>query len=367
MKMMVPALVALAFGVASAAQAQSPAAAVIVQAVELTEIVEEARLTGRVEAIEAVDIRARVQGFLQAATFEPGALVRAGEPLFTIEPDLYDTRVAAARAELSGAEAALRQAQRTLDRNRELADRGTVSAAALDEATAAAESADARVEAAAVALRQAELELSYAQIASPISGRIGQALFSTGALVGPDSGPLARVVQLDPVRVAFAITEGEITDLRNEALRDGRSPDPDALSLTLRLPNGDIYDRDGRFEFVGAEVDPGTGTVSLRAVFENPDQILIPNQFVTVIARRGRPEMLPVAPQTAILQDREGRFVYVLNDDDTVSTRRIRTGPRAERGWAVTEGLEEGDWIVVSGVQRLRDGAAVQASREDRP
>ncbi|MFN3613417.1 MAG: efflux RND transporter periplasmic adaptor subunit [Rubrimonas sp.] len=351
--------------VATAAMAQAPAPAVIVRAVQTAEIIDEARLTGRVEAIEAVDIRARVQGFLQSTDFAPGALVGAGDPLFVIEPDLYETRVAAARAELSGAEAALRQARRTLERNQELADRGTVSPAALDEAIASAESAEARVEAALVSLRQAELELSYTRIASPIAGRIGQSLFSVGALVGPDSGALARVVRLNPVRVAFSITEREITELRAQALAGGRQPDADALSLTLLLPNGEIYDREGRFEFVGAEVDQGTGTVQVRAVFDNPDQLLIPNQFVTVIARQGAAETLPVAPQTAILQDREGRFVYVLTDDDTVSVRRIRTGARAEGGWAVTEGLQAGELIVVSGVQRLRDGAAVQPSRRD--
>jgi membrane fusion protein (multidrug efflux system) len=361
------AFLAVAAAGGAVAQPQAPAPAVVVQAVQTADIIDEARLTGRVEAIDAVDIRARVQGFLQSTEFAPGALVGTGDPLFVIEPDLYETRVAAARAELSGAEAALRQAQRTLERNQELAERGTVSAAALDEATANAESAEAQVEAAAVALRQAQLELSYTRIASPIPGRIGQALFSTGALVGPDSGALARVVQLDPVRVTFSITEREITDLRTQAVAGGRRPDADGLLLTLRLPNGDIYDREGRFEFVGAEVDQGTGTVAVRAVFDNPDQILIPNQFVTVIARQGEAETLPVAPQTAILQDREGRFVYVLNDDDTVSARRIRTGPRTDGGWAVVDGLAAGELIVISGVQRLRDGAAVQPSRSDAP
>src|SRR3546814_6403086 len=132
--------------------------------------------------------------------------------------------------------------------------------------------------------------------------------------------------------------------------------------LTLRLPNGSEYPHNGRVEYAESEVDPQTGTVAIRLVFPNPDDLLLPNQFVTLLAREGEVPSLPVVPQTAVLQDRQGRFVYLLNDDSTVSQRRIETGTRVENGWAVSAGLSGGETVIVQGIQRLSDGIAVQPS-----
>ena len=344
-----------------AQQSAPPPPAVVVEKVEVQQVSDPARFTARVEAIETVDIRARVTGFLHAVTFKDGQPVKAGDTLFEIEPDQLDALVASARAQVARAEATRGSAERTLARNRDLFARKTVSQATLDDAQAAFDVAAADVQVAEAALNTAELNRSYASIAAPISGSIGRATFTVGNLVAPDSGSLARIVSLDPIRVAFAMSEGLLVTVRQQEAR-GSTIDPNALKFSLRLANGTEYDEPGRIEFVDDEVDPQTGTVTARAVFPNPHHILIPGQFVTLSVQEKATPNLPVIPQTAVLQDREGRFVYLLGKNNIVSQRRIDTGPRVGNGWAVTEGLTGGEQVVVQGVQRLAEGMTVQPS-----
>ncbi len=339
----------------------TPPPAVVIGKIEVQQVSNPMQFTARVEAIEAVDIRARVTGFLHSVTFKDGQVVKAGDTLFEIEPNELDALVASARAQVARAEATRTSAERTLARNRDLFARRTVSQAVLDEAQAAFDVAAADVQVAEATLNTAELNLSYARITAPISGSIGRATFTIGNLVGPDSGSLARIVSLDPIRVAFAMTEGLLVTVRQQQAGGG-TIDPDALKLSLRLANGTDYDEPGRVEFVENEVDPQTGTVTARAVFPNPNHVLIPGQFVTLSVQEKEVPSLPVVPQTAVLQDREGRFVYLLGNGNTVSQRRIKTGVRVGSGWAITEGLSGGEEVVVQGIQRLADGMTVQPS-----
>ncbi|WP_331372885.1 efflux RND transporter periplasmic adaptor subunit [Sinorhizobium chiapasense] len=343
-----------------ASQAMPPPA-VVVEKVEVQQVSNPARFTARIEAIDAVDIRARVTGFLRAVTFTDGQVVKAGDTLFEIEPDQLEASVASARAQLARAEATRKSAERTLARNRDLFARNTVSRAVLDDAQAAFDVAAADALVAEAALNTADLNLSYTRITAPISGSIGRAMFTVGNLVGPDSGSLARVASLDPIRVAFAMTEGLLVTARQQEA-GGSLLDPRAFKLSLRLANGTEYDEAGRIEFVENEVDPQTGTVTARAVFPNPHRVLIPGQFVTLLIEEKDIRKLPVVPQMAVLQDREGRFVYLLGQNNTVSQRRIDTGARISNGWAVTTGLSGGEQVVVQGIQRLADGMTVQPS-----
>ncbi|WP_349436962.1 efflux RND transporter periplasmic adaptor subunit [Pararhizobium sp. A13] len=335
--------------------------AVVVEKIKVQQVSNPARFTARVEAIAAVDIRARVTGFLRAVEFKDGQTVKAGDTLFEIEPDELEALVASARAQVARAEATRKSAEQTLVRNRNLNTQRTVSQAALEEAQAAFEIAAADVQVAEATLRTAELNLSYARIAAPISGNIGRATFTVGNLVGSDSGSLARIVSLDPMRVAFAMTEGLLVTFRQQEAGGGAF-DPDTLQLSLRLANGTEYDKPGRIEFVENEVDPQTGTVTARAVFPNPHRILVPGQFVTLYVQEKEMPRLPVVPQTAVLQDREGRFVYLLGANNTVSLRRIDTSARVGSGWAVNKGLDGGEQVVVQGIQRLAEGMTVQPS-----
>lgn len=337
---------------------QAPPPAVVVAEVTAEPVAPPAEFVGRVEAIRAVDVRARVQGYITEVAFEEGRTVNAGQALFVLDPAQYEAEMASAEARLAGARANAQEAERNLARTIELRRTNTAPQARVDEAEAAFHAARAEVQSAEAALRLAQLNMSYTRIEASISGRIGRALYTVGALVGPDSGALARIVQTDPLRVVFSITEGMIVDFRQAQLRGG-GMSPEGIVFRLRLPNGALYDAEGHIDFVASEVDPNTGTVAARVQFANPDGILLPGQFVTMIIAEREPERQPVAPFSAVQRDRQGAYVFVLAEDGRVAQRRIETGARLRQGWAVRAGLTEGETVVVQGTQRLRDGARV--------
>ncbi|MCM2505046.1 efflux RND transporter periplasmic adaptor subunit [Aureimonas altamirensis] len=343
----------------ASAQDGRPAAPVEVAVVEERSVDNAEAFIGRVEAIESVDIQARVQGFIEDVTFDGGEAVAAGDLLFRIEPAQYEAALAAARAQRSRAQAERQNAEQTFARTRELVQRNTLAQANLDEAEAALAAASANVEAASAQVQQAELDLSYTSISSPIDGRIGIPLITRGNLVGSGSGTLARVVQTDPVYVAFSLPEGVMVSLRQQYGQALDTIDPADIALGLRLPNGTDYGGNGRISFVSNEVDPQTGTLTLRATFENADRILLPGQFVTLHIGAADPEVRVFVPQTAVLRDREGAYVYVVDEGDTARQRRIETRERSDGGWFLDGGLAPGERVVVQGVQRLSDGAAV--------
>ena len=339
------------------APAQQPAPAVVVERIQVEEIAKPEDFTARVEAIDSVDIRARVEGFLQSIDFQPGQQVKANDLLFTIEPNQFQAQLASAQAELARAQATLTTASQSLQRTKELFGTRTISQAAMDKATEDFDIASANVTAAKATVSLAELNVSYTQIKAPIAGVISKSNFSVGSLINPSSGPLTRIVSLDPLRVAFSLAEGTLITFRQEQRFNEMPP---KLDLALRLANGTIFKGTGRLEYVDSEVNPQTGTVTVRAIFDNPDHVLVPGQFVTLIAKEQDAPRLPVVPQIAVLRDKEGPYVYLLGADDTVSMRRIDLGTRIATGWAVTEGLSAGDQVVVQGVQRLREGIKVQ-------
>ncbi|MFC0220201.1 efflux RND transporter periplasmic adaptor subunit [Pseudochelatococcus lubricantis] len=346
-----------------------PAPAVVVHAVESMIIAPANEYIARVEALEAVDLRARVSGFIEEIPFKPGAYLKQGDLLFKIEPALYEAAVAAAQAQLSRAVAARTQAANTLDRNTQLVNRNTVARTVVEDAQTAFDIAEADVAAARSALSKAELELSYTRISAPISGRIGQPAFTVGNFVDPNSGAIARLVQVDPIRVTFSASEADIVTMHQKGLENGRT-DRDGVDIALILPNNRAYAPPGRLEFIGPEVDPRTGTAAVRSIFPNPDGLLAPGQFVRVNLRDASPDEGPVVPQTAVLQDRQGRFVYVVGQDDVARQRRIDTGVKLGDGWHVRQGMQPGEKVVVQGAQRLSDGVAVQVVSEaagDRP
>ena len=337
--------------------ASQPAPAVVVERIRIEEVSKPEDFTARVEAIDSVDIRARVEGFLRSVDFQPGQEVKANDLLFEIEPDQFQAQLASAQAELARAQATLTTESQALQRTKELFTTRTISQAAMDKATEDFDIASANVTAAKATVSLAELNVSYTQIKAPIAGVISKSNFSVGSLISASSGPLTRIVSLDPLRVAFSLAEGTLITFRQEQ-RFGEMPPK--LDLALRLANGTIFKGTGRLEYVDSEVNPQTGTVTVRAIFDNPDHVLVPGQFVTLIAKEQDAPRLPVVPQIAVLRDKEGPYVYLLGADDTVSMRRIDLGTRIATGWAVTKGLSAGDQVVVQGVQRLREGIKVQ-------
>ncbi|PIO46271.1 efflux transporter periplasmic adaptor subunit [Phyllobacterium zundukense] len=336
-----------------------PAPTVVVQPVVDAPTETPAENIGRVEAMEAVDVRARVSGFIEEIAFRPGAAVKEGDVLFVIEPAGYQAAVATAKAQVGRAEAARRQATDNRDRNAELVRRSAVARAAYDESQTALDIAIADLAAAQAGLTKAELDLSYTRIAAPIAGRIGQPLFTRGNFVGPDVGAIARLVQVDPVRVVFSVTEGDITTFRQREVAEMKSK-VDAMKLNLRLPNGSVYSPQGTLEFLAPEVDSRTGTATVGVVFPNSDGLLMPGQFVKLVVGSVQQSKGPSVPQTAVLQDRDGRFVYVMGENNIVHQRRIDTGAKVGDLWAVRQGVKSGEKVVVQGTQRLSDGIAVQ-------
>lgn len=340
--------------------AQAPLPAVGVMPVPIQDVSSSSEFVGRVEAVNAVDIRARVEGFIEARPFAEGQEVREWQDLFILEDGAYEARLAVARASLAGAQAALRDAEGRLQRNQELRRTQAVSQAALEEIQAARDTAQANVTAAEASVRQADLNLSYTTIRAPIAGRIGTAAFAVGSFVGPSSGALARVVQVDPIRVVFSVSDRTILDFRGGAGDASKEELARRFVPTLRLSNGREYPDNGEIEFAGNEIDPATGTLPVRARFPNPDALLVPGQFVTVVVRPSDPRLRPVVPIGAVQLDREGRFVLILEDSDKVAVRRIRTGTQIGQNWTVEEGLQGGETLIVQGFQNARPGGAVR-------
>jgi membrane fusion protein (multidrug efflux system) len=368
-------LLAMAPAAAAPAQKDAPPPAVTTTVVTAQPIVTTAEFIGHIQAIASFEARARVEGVLQEVAFREGETVAAGQLLYVIEPALYEAQLAAAQAQQTRAEAQLREAGRAYDRAETLRARGTASQATLDQALAARNAAQADVLAAKSQVDTAQLNLSYTRITSPIDGRIGATAVTQNNLVNPQTGVLATVVQLDPIRVSFAVSDRQLLDVMQ---RTGVTTPRDLIDRfvpSLRLASGAEYGHPGRGEFIDNQVDPRTGTVNIRAVFPNPERLLLPGQFVTVLIRPEKADRLPVVPVTAIQRDRDGAMVLVVGSDGVVQPRRVRLGAQVGQRLAVEEGLQEGETVVVEGQQKVRAGMTVRpvpaepavATNPDRP
>ncbi|MEE8270103.1 MAG: efflux RND transporter periplasmic adaptor subunit, partial [Alphaproteobacteria bacterium] len=267
----------------------------------------------------------------------------------------------AAAAELQRARATYQAAASELERAQTLIQRGNISGSTLDQRTADEARSEADVNAAEAALQRTRLDFDYTKITAPFAGRIGRATYDVGNLVGPDSGVLATLVDLDPIYVTFPVSERDLLT----AMQARRTVDGVQSSVVprLRLSTGDMYDRAGRIEFLDNRVDPTTGTVAVRAQFANPDQLLLPGQFVTVVLSAGTAETRAVIPQAAVQENQAGRFVLVVGDDDRVDARQVVAGQRLGTDWVIEDGLEEGELVVVEGLQKVRPGARVRPVR----
>jgi membrane fusion protein (multidrug efflux system) len=334
----------------------APLPAVGVAPVIEKEITPSFEFVARVEAIDSVDLEARVTGFLVERTFEEGATVQRGDLLFRIEPGPYEAAVAARRAELARTEATLTNAIQQRERMEPLVRRQAQPQARLDELLAAEGEAIANRDAARAALDRALIDLDYTEIRAPFTGRIGRATFAEGAVVGPASGPLARLVRLHPIFVTIPITDRAMIAVR-------RTEDPASAFLPyVRLADGTTLDEPGRFAFIDPQVDATTDTVRVRAEFPNTDELLIPGQFVTVTIRSVQPATALVIPQIAVQQDQVGRMVLTLDENDVVQITRVTMGERVDTDWVVEGGLELGQTVIVDGLQKARPGTRVQPS-----
>lgn len=314
---------------------------------------------GRVEAVNAVDIRSRIEGFVEQRLFNEGQLIRKDQDLFLIDKRSLEIALSDARAALASAQATLADAQRRVARNQSLSNQ-TVSRATLEESQTALETGQANLLSAQARVSQAELNLSYARIVSPIDGRIGAAELSVGSFVSGSSTALARVVEMDPIRVVFSVSDRSILELRATRGNIGKEALASSYKPSLRLSNGQSYAEPGRIEFFGNEIDPATGTLPVRALFPNPDALLIPGQFVTVVISEREKTLRPVVPLGAVQQDRDGKYVLLVNAQNAVELRRIRITRQIGGSWAVDDGLKGGEKLIVDGLQNVSEGLVVE-------
>jgi membrane fusion protein (multidrug efflux system) len=345
----------------SLAAQQAPKVAIA--AAYSAEITDEAVFIGRGEAIDAIDLVARVSGFVDDVHMKNGARVDAGTPLFSIEPETYQASIASAQASVAQAEAELALARIELSRKNELFLRGTTPESELDAARANEKVGEAHLAASQAALRQAELELSYTEISAPFDGRLGRATVSTGELVNPNSGPLVTLVRTSPIYVSFSLSEKDLLEIMDamdrEVVQFGDFSN--APPVFLRLPNGDVMDEQGTMVFMDNRVDPTTGTISVRAEFQNEDRKIFDGSFLSVIVKAPVPRNALLIPQAAVQRDQRGDFVLVVSAEQLVEQRYVTLGHNEEAAVIVVDGLVDGETVIVEGLQRVRPGVAVNA------
>ena len=325
---------------------------------------------GRIRAQQFVEIRARVEGYLEKMLFAEGTYIRKGQTLFVIDPRVYRARVDKAKAQLNKARAQALKAKRDLDRIRPLFEQSAASQLELDNATAAYESAVADVAVGEADLTQAQMTLGYTSVQSPISGYISERNADIGTLVGPSGKSLlATVVKSDTVRVDFSMTALDYlrSKARNVNLghRDStRKWDP---YITVTLADGSEYPYRGLVDFADPQVDPQTGTFSVRAEMANPDHILLPGQFTKVRLLLDVREDAVVVPSKAIEIVKGGAYIYVVRPDSIVEKRFVETGSEWGNNIVVERGLVRGEDIVVEGYHKLQHGMKVEpvAPRRD--
>jgi RND family efflux transporter MFP subunit len=318
---------------------------------------------GNVRAVNEVDVRARVRGYLKSQRFEDGQLVKAGDVLFEIDPSTYTVALAEAKGQLARAQATAERAQRDFERAEELLKGNVASISVLDARRAERDSALAEVESAKAAVAAAQLNLSYCTVHAPLSGRIGRRLVDVGNLVG-ESGQdtvLAKIVQIDPIHVDFAPTERDRLDVLR-GVREGRMPTQrEGLPVDLVLGDGTPYPHAGVIDYIDPTIEPTRGTVSVRALVPNPDAVLKPGEFVRVVVVFPEIRDAVLVPQRAVQDQQGGTYVLVVKDDDTVESRPVQLGAVHDGLQQITAGLKVGERVIADGLQKVRPGDKVVA------
>ncbi|WP_102960357.1 efflux RND transporter periplasmic adaptor subunit [Mangrovicella endophytica] len=350
---------ATAAGTESAAEttpAAPPAIPASVARVERRPVELWQRFSGRLEAVERVEIRSRVAGAVEAAHFREGALVEKGAPLLTIDPAPYEAAVARAESDLKAARARLAFASGERERGAQLQGNRTIAASEYARRVQAADEAAAQLTSAEASLRTARLDLSYTAIRAPISGRIGRLEVTEGNLVSAGAGSpvLTRIVSIDPIYATFDADEASVERLlRTAGGIDGIERVP------VEMDQGDGKVVRGRIQLVDPSVDPVNGTVAIRASFPNPDGRLLPGQFARLRLGEPRAEPAVLVSERAVGTDQDKRYVLVVDGDDTVQYREVDLGPAAGDMRVVENGLKADERVVVNGLQRLRPGAKI--------
>ncbi|NVM77877.1 membrane fusion protein (multidrug efflux system) [Duganella sp. SG902] len=322
-------------------------------------------LPGRTAAYQVAEVRPQVSGLIQKRLFVEGADVKAGVPLYQIDAAIYQAAYNSAKAALAKARANLAAAAPKVARYKDLVAIEGVSRQDYDDAVAAHEQAKADVESAVAALEQAKINLDYTHVDAPIGGRISRSAVTPGALVTANQATaLTTVQQLDPIYVDVTQTSEDMLRLKREIESGGLKTGGGQAKVTLLLSDGTKYAQDGKLQFSDVTVDPGTGNVTLRALFPNPKHDLLPGMFVRAVIESGVDEHAIAVPQQGVTRNPKGEATaLVLNKEGKVEQRTLVTGGTLGNKWLVKSGLNEGDLLIVEGVQKVRPGAPASAAK----
>ena len=345
----------------NAAPMAFPPSAVAVVTTKGEEIPISNELPGRIAPTRIAEVRPRVSGIVVSRVFEQGAVVKKGDVLYRIDPEPFKVQVASAEATLSRAKAVQIQARQNVDRQLELKKSNVTSAQNVDNAVAELATADADVASAEAGLATAKLNLQYASVTAPISGRIGRALITEGALVAANGAEnLATIQQLDPVYADFTQPAADLIRLRKALESGGIISTPGEAPVKLVMDDGSRYEHPGRLLFSEATVDSTTGQVILRGEFPNPDGDLLPGMYVRVEIEQGVEKNAITVPQQAVQRDASGKaLVYVVGKDDIVEVRPVTTSRVYNTRAVIGSGLKAGERVIVEGFQKIRPGAKV--------
>jgi multidrug efflux system membrane fusion protein len=342
---------------------------VTVAVVASRDVTEWEQFSGRLEAVDRVQIRSRVAGAVQSVHFREGALVKAGDLLFTIDPAPYQAAVSQAEGQVASADAKVNLAQIELERGRRLSDNKTISQSDMDQRQNAFTEAQAGLRTAQAALQSAQLELGYTEVRAPVAGRAGKLEITVGNLVagGSTSSALTTLVSVDPIYASFnASEEHGYQGAGAASRRDGAVADIEQIPVEVGTLADDGTPIKGNLQLIDNQVDASSGTIGVRAVFDNPGGKLIPGQFVRVRMGQPKAENKILVSERAIGTDQDKKFVFVVDAENKVSYRPVQLGIAEPWSARVESGLAVGDKIVVNGLQRIRPGAVVAPQMEEK-
>ncbi|MEP7454094.1 efflux RND transporter periplasmic adaptor subunit [Phyllobacterium sp. SB3] len=347
----------------------TPAVPVTVAIVTSRDVATWEEFSGRLEAVDRVQVRPRVAGAIESVHFREGGLVGMGDLLFTLDPAPYEAKVAQAQAQVALAKAKVSLAQTELDRGRKLLDNRTISQSDLDHRQNALAEAQAGLRSAQATLQSTQLNLDYTQVRAPVSGRIGKIEVTVGNVVaaGTASPELTTLVSVDPVYATFDASEEMVTKALSELpARAGILPPIEKIPVEVGTLEDGGTPIKGKLQFVDNEVDASNGTITVRAVFDNPKGKLIPGQFIRIRMGEPRAQKRILIADRAIGTDQDKKFVFVVNSQNKVSYRAVQLGDLADGFRIVKEGLKPGETVVVNGLQHIRPGAVVVAEPEEK-
>ena len=345
----------------------------VVQKINVVEIKSEnvpiySDYVGQVYGIKDIPIRARVDGFLEGVHFKEGTKINKGALLYTIDAQPFEANLASKRSYVSEANTKLAFANSEYDRIKPLADMNAVSKSDLDGATARKEASEAELDAAKAGLKIAQIDLSYTEILSPITGIIGKTLAREGEYVGKSPNPviLTTISEIDIVRVQFFLTESEYLYFVKEYRKNQNEGSSDKdVELTLVLSDGSLHDYPGKVDFIDRGIDASTGTILVQASFPNPDFVLRPGQFVRVRAKRSEKSNVLIIPQRCV-SELQGKYsVFTVDKDNKLVSKEIQIGEKFNDYYIVKSGLAENDRVVIEGLQKVGTGMQVEPNVVD--